>query len=117
MTQSDAIYEAALNDNVLPKSIRLDEQCPNFRFCFLSEFKSSKPSLPIDFQVDSYVKSIQRNDIMNGRPPSIVVALLFYHGAAEWERKRLHDWFSPYLPQTILDYVSFPKYLVMRIMG
>ena len=115
VTQSDTIYEAALNIHALPEVLREDKNRPNFRFCFLEEFKSSKPLLPIDFQIDSYVKSIIRNDLSNKKPPSIVLPILFYHGITEWKDKRLHDLYSPYLPQTILDYIAFPKYLIIDL--
>lgn len=49
LSQSDTIYEAAFNENTLPEPIRHDPELPHFRFYFLSEFKSSKPSQPIDF--------------------------------------------------------------------
>ena len=115
VTQSDTIYEAALNIHALPEVLREDENRPNFRFCFLEEFKSSKPLLPIDFQIDSYVKSIIRNDLSNKKPPSIVLPILFYHGISEWKDKRLHDLYAPYLPQTILDYIAFPKFLIIDL--
>ena len=115
ISQSDTIYEAALNQDMLPESVRADEKLPKFRFCFIGEFKSSKTKFPVDFQIDSYVKSIQRKDIINNRPPSIVLPLLFYHGATPWEKKRLYDLFSPYLPKTILNYIAHPQYLVIDL--
>jgi hypothetical protein len=115
ISQSDTIYEAALNQDMLPEAVRADKKLPNFRFCFVGEFKSGKTKLPVDFQVDSYVKSQQRKDIINDRPPSIVVPLLFYHGATPWENKRLYDLFSPYLPKTILNYIAHPQYLVIDL--
>ena len=115
ISQSDTIYEAALNQDMLPESVRLDKNLPKFRFCFIGEFKSSKSKFPVDFQIDSYVKSIQRKDIINNRPPSIVLPLLFYHGATPWDKKRLYDIFSPYLPKVILNYISHPQYLVIDL--
>jgi Putative transposase, YhgA-like len=115
ITYSDTIYEAALNKEVLPEHIRSDTQLPEFRFCFLGEFKSSKPSEPIDFQIDDYVKSIQRNDVQNGRPPSIVIPILLYHGVIKWEDKRLYDVFAKYLPNVIMAYIASPKYIVIDL--
>lgn len=115
VTQSDTIYEAALNKDALPENVQKDEELPNFRFCFLSEFKSSKPSYPIDFQMDGYIRSIQKNDLDNNRPPSIVIALLIYHGVQEWKNKRLYDRFTPYLPRTAMQYIAAPKYLVIDL--
>ena len=115
VTQSDTIYEAQLNENALPEDIRNDEALPAFRFCFLGEFKSSKPSQPIDFQMDGYIRSIQKKDIVNKRPPSIVVPLLIYHGAEPWENKRLFDKYKRFLPPTIMEYIAFPKYLIIDI--
>ncbi len=40
---------------------------------------------------------------------------MIYHGARKWKYKRLYDYFAKYLPQTILDYVSFPKYIVIDL--
>ena len=115
ISQSDTIYEAKLNENALPDDIRNDEELPKFRFCFLGEFKSSKPSQPIDFQIDGYIRSIQKKDIVHNRPPSIVVPLLIYHGAETWENKRLFDKYKRFLPPTIMEYIAFPKYLVIDI--
>jgi hypothetical protein len=115
LTQSDTIYEAELNENALIEAVRGDKNLPHFRFCFLGEFKSSKPSEPIDFQVDDYIKSIQRNDIKNGRPTSIVLPILLYHGEQEWKYKRIYDNFERYLHQTVLFYINSPKYLVIDL--
>ncbi len=115
ITYSDTIYEAALKKEAVPKSIRGRRKLPNFRFCFLGEFKSSIPDRHIDFQIDDYVKSIQIVDLNNGLPPSIVIPILIYHGARKWRYKRLHDYFAKYLPDAILEYVSFPKYIVIDL--
>ena len=115
ITQSDTIYEAQLNKNALPEEVRNDPKLPNFRFCFLNEFKSSKPNQPIDFQMDGYVKRIQQYDLKNDNPPSIVIPILLYHGVLQWEQKRLYDIFSKYLPQVILDYIAYPKYIIIDI--
>ena len=81
----------------------------------MGEFKSSIPKRPIDFQIEDYVRSIQMVDINNNQPPSIVVPILIYHGAKKWRYKRLYDYFAKYLPETILEYVSFPKYIVIDL--
>jgi predicted transposase YdaD len=115
ITHSDTIYEANLNTYVLSVDIRNDPKLPHFRFCFLHEFKSSKPNQPIDFQMDNYVKRIQQFDLKNNYSPSIVLPILLYHGKDKWEQKRLYDIFSKYLPQTILDYIAFPKYIIIDL--
>ena len=115
ITYSDTIYEAALKKEAIPKSIRGRKKLPNFRFCFLGEFKSSIPDRPIDFQIEDYIRSIQLVDINNEQPPSIVIPILIYHGARKWKYKRLYDYFAKYLPRTILEYVSFPKYIVIDL--
>jgi Putative transposase, YhgA-like len=89
ITHSDTIYEAALNKEALPIHIRKKKKLPNFRFCFLGEFKSSKPAQPIDFQMDGYIRRIQELDLNNGRPPSLVIPILLYHGVQKWKNKRL----------------------------
>ncbi len=115
ISHSDTIYEAELKVSSLTEQVQADDKLPSFRFCFLGEFKSSKPDKPIDFQVEDYVRSIQQHDIKNKRPPSIVIPLLIYHGVEKWEYKRLYDYFAKYLPNEILEYVSFPKYLVIDL--
>ena len=115
ITYSDTIYEAALNKNALPNHICNDPNLPHFQFCFLGEFKSSKASVPIDFQIEDYVKSIQRNDFKNNRPPSIVIPILIYHGKDKWVQKRLYDIFAEFLPETILAYIASPKYIVIDL--
>ncbi len=114
-TQSDTIYEAVLNLAALPEKVRNDKDIPPFRFCFLGEFKSSKPSEPIDFQLDDYIKSIQRNDLKNNRPLSIVLPILIYHGEDTWQYKGIHDILGRYLPETILAYIPAPKYLTIDL--
>jgi hypothetical protein len=115
LSQSDTIYEAALNEQAIIETMRNDKNLPCFRFCFMGEFKSSKPSEPIDFQIDDYIKSVQRNDHKNGRPPSIVLPILLYHGEQKWEHKRMHDNFARYLHPTVLLYITAPKYLVIDL--
>jgi hypothetical protein len=115
ITYSDTVYEAAVNKEAIPKAIRGNKQLPNFRFCFLGEFKSSIPNRPVDFQMDDYVKSIQMVDINNKNPPSIVIPILIYHGPKKWKYKRLYDYFGQYLPQTILDYIPNPKYIIIDL--
>ncbi len=115
LSQSDTIYEAALNEATLAENVRQDKHLPQFRFCFLGEFKSSKPAEPIDFQVDEYIRNIQRNDLQNGRPPSIVLPILLYHGTTAWKYKRLYDTFARYLPDTLLSYITSPKYLIIDL--
>jgi hypothetical protein len=115
ITYSDTVYEAAVNKEAIPKAIRGNKQLPNFRFCFLGEFKSSIPNRPVDFQMDDYVKSIQMVDINNKNPPSIVIPILIYHGPKKWKYKRLYDYFGQYLPQIILDYIPNPKYIIIDL--
>jgi Putative transposase, YhgA-like len=115
ITYSDTIYTAEVNKSAIPKAIRGRKQLPNFQFCFLGEFKSSIPNRPVDFQIDDYVKSVQMVDINNKKPPSIVVPILIYHGARKWKYKRLYDYFGQYLPQTILDYIPNPRYIVIDL--
>ncbi len=115
ITYSDTIYEAAFRKEMIPKSIRRRRKLPHFRFCFLGEFKSSIPDRPVDFQIGDYVRNLQLLDINNGRPPSIVIPILIYHGSRKWQFKRLYDYFAKYLPDTILEYVSNPKYIVIDL--
>jgi hypothetical protein len=115
LTHSDTIYETQLNRLELPENVRFDPNLPPFRFCFLAEFKSSRPRRPIDFQIEDYVQSIRLLDYNNKRPPSLVLPILIYHGATVWQEKRLHDVFSKYLPETLLDFVAFPKYIIIDL--
>jgi hypothetical protein len=115
ITYSDTIYEANLNKAAIPKAIRGNKQLPNFRFSFMGEFKSSIPDIPVDFQIDDYVKSVQILDIKNKKPPSIVIPILIYNGAKRWKYKRLFDYYAKYLPQVILDYIPCPKYIIIDL--
>jgi hypothetical protein len=115
ITYSDTIYVAELQKSAIPKSIRGSKKMPNFQFAFLGEFKSGIPDKPVDFQLEGYVRRIQLVDINNGLPPSIVIPILIYHGPKPWKHKRLHDYFAKYLPNEILEYVSFPKYIVIDL--
>ncbi len=115
ITYSDTVYTADLNESSIPKSIRRRRKLPKFRFSFLWEFKSSIPNRPVDFQMDDYVKSLQMDDLNNGLPPSVVIPILIYHGPKRWRFKRLRDYFANYLPQTILDYIPYPKYIIIDL--
>ena len=115
ITYSDTIYEARLNEAAIPKEIRGNKKLPNFSFSFLGEFKSGIPNRPVDFQIDDYVKSVQMVDINNKEPPSIVIPILIYNGIKKWKYKRLIDYYAKYLPQTILDYIPCPKYIIIDL--
>jgi hypothetical protein len=115
ITYSDTVYLADLNKSAIPQSIRGRRKLPHFQFGFMGEFKSGIPDLPVDFQIDDYVRSIQVKEIKNGHPPSIVIPILIYHGAKPWRYKRLRDYFAKYLPSVILGYIPYPKYIVIDL--
>ena len=108
-TYSDTIHECLLKREMLPAHIRDSPELPLFRFCFLWEHKSSKPHEPIEFQIEDYRRSIIRADLKNGRPPSIVLPILIYHGKDAWQQKMLFDRMAIYLPDEIMAFVRFPK--------
>ena len=106
---SDSIHECALLKDRLPESVRHDADLPTFRFCFLWEHKSHKPYEPIESQKERYRYAIIGSDIKNKKHPSIVIPILLYHGATQWDKKMLYDKFEPYLPPEILDFI--PQHL------
>ena len=114
-TYSDTIHECMLKKEALPLHKQLMKDLPSFRFCILWEHKSSKPSEPIEFQVEDYRKSIIRADLKNKRPPSIVLPILIYHGQTKWHKKLLHEQMSDFLPDAIMEYVPFPKYIIIDL--
>ena len=114
-TFSDTIHECMLNVEKISADIKDREKLTKFRFCFLWEHKSSKPSEPIEFQVDDYRKSIIRADLKNKRPPSIVLPFLLYHGKDKWSNKLIYDQMSPYLPDEIMSIVPHPKYIIIDL--
>ena len=114
-TFSDTIHECMLNVEKISADIKDREKLTKFRFCFLWEHKSSKPSEPIEFQVDDYRKSIIRADLKNKRPPSIVLPFLLYHGKDKWSNKLIYDQMSPYLPDEIMSVVPHPKYIIIDL--
>ena len=114
-TYSDTIHECLLKRDMLPLHIRDLPELPLFRFCFLWEHKSSKPSEPIEFQIEDYRKSIIRADLKNQRPPSIVLPILIYHGKDPWQQKMLFERMAIYLPDEIMAFVPFPKYIVLDL--
>ncbi len=114
-TYSDTIHECLLKREMLPSHIRDLPELPLFRFCFLWEHKSSKPREPIEFQIEDYRKSIIRADLKNKRPPSIVLPILIYHGKDPWQQKMLFERMAIYLPDAIMAFVPFPKYIVLDL--
>ncbi len=110
-TYSDTIHECLLKREMLPPHIRDLQELPLFRFCFLWEHKSE----PIEFQIEDYRKSIIRSDLKNKRPPSIVLPILIYHGKDPWQQKMLFERMAIYLPDEIMAFVPFPKYIVLDL--
>ena len=112
---SDSIHECALLKEQLPEHIRNMADLPTFRFCFLWEHKSAKPYEPIESQNERYRYGIISSDIKNKQHPSIVIPILLYHGVAKWDKKMLYEQFEPYLPPEILEFIPYPKYIVIDI--
>ncbi len=77
--------------------------------------------MPIDFQIGGYDDNIRRRDFIKKKNSdakdslSIVIPILIYHGKAKWEKKRLYDYFEPYLPDILLDFIPKEKYIVIDI--
>ncbi len=124
ISYSDSIHECAFNTDALPEHLRSMPDLPNFRFVFIWEAKSQKETLPIDFQIGGYDDNIRRRDFKakkekekqgEGDPLSIVIPILIYHGKTKWEKKRLYDYFSPYLPDELLAFIRQEKYIVIDI--
>ena len=114
---SDSIHECALLKEQLPEHIRNMPDLPTFRFCFLWEHKSAKPYEPIESQNERYRYGIISSDIKNKKYPSIVIPILLYHGVTKWDKKMLYEQFEPYLPPEILEFIPYPKYIVIDIQG
>jgi Putative transposase, YhgA-like len=115
LIQADSIHQCALNTTQLPESIQQLSNLPLFRFCFLWEHKSSKPTEPIEFQVESYRNGIIRSDLKWNQEPSIVIPILIYHGEEKWDKKFLYERVQPYLPAELLEYMPYPKYIVIDL--
>ena len=119
VSYSDSIHECELNLEALPEHIRVLEKLPKFRFVFIWEAKSHKQTLPIDFQIGGYNDNMRRRDFKKdskkGDPLSIVIPILLYHGIEPWVKKRLFDYFEPYLPEELLAYIPQEKFIVIDI--
>ena len=119
ISYSDSIHECALNTEELPEEIRHLPNLPQFRFVFIWEAKSKKEALPIDFQIGGYDDNIRRRDFKKEEKKnnilSIVVPILLYHGEEVWEKKRLFDYFKPYLPEELLAYIPQEKFIIIDI--
>ena len=112
---SDRIHECAFRKVQLPPELQNMPDLPSFRFCFLWEHKSAKPNEPIESQVDRYRYAILDDDKKNNRTPSIIIALLIYHGADKWASKLVYDKLAPYLPADLLEYIANPKIIAIDI--
>jgi Putative transposase, YhgA-like len=114
-TASDCIYECEMNMALLPKDRRSKRKVPQIRFVFLMEAKSSPPSEPVDFQIEGYRKEIWSKDLKNKRFPGLVLPILIYNGKVPWNRRMIYDRFKLFLPEELLEYVPFYKYLIINL--
>ena len=112
---SDSIHECTLLKSRLPKHIQDLPDLPHFRFCFLWEHKSSKPTEPIEGQVERYRYAIIASDLKNKRQPSIIIPIILYHGKTKWVKKMVFEDYEPYLPFEILKYLPNPSYIFIDI--
>ncbi len=112
---SDSIHECALYKERLPMEIQNLPDLPHFRFCFLWEHKSSKPTDPIEGQVERYRYAIIGSDLKNKRKPSIIIPIILYHGKTKWTKKMVFEDYEPYLPPEILKYLPAPRYIFIDI--
>lgn len=78
---SDVLYET-----------RLTTGAPA-RLLFLFEHKSYLPTFPIHLQLLDYLLQIWEDDLKNGRPLSIIIPIVVYHGEKGWEQKPFSDFF------------------------
>ncbi|NJN33173.1 MAG: hypothetical protein HC817_01900 [Saprospiraceae bacterium] len=112
---TDSVHECALIRSKLPQHIQDMPNLPDFRFCFLWEHKSSKPYEPIEGQIERYRYAIIGSDLKNNRTPSIVIPIVLYHGETAWKKKRISEYFDPYLPPEIKQFLPTPYYIFIDI--
>ncbi|MFN4257235.1 MAG: Rpn family recombination-promoting nuclease/putative transposase [Saprospiraceae bacterium] len=60
---------------------------PEVAVCFLFEHKSHPPDWPIHVQLLQYKLGIWRDDLSEGRPLTLVVPIVVYHGRRKWKRE------------------------------
>ena len=72
--------------------------------CFLIEHKST-PDKAAVFQILHYISSAMLKQAQDGKPPQLIIPILFYHGEQEWAYQPLAGFFEgldatlrPYLP-------------------
>ena len=77
--------------------------------CFLLEHKST-PDKAAVFQVLHYISSAMLKQAQDGKPPQLIIPILFYHGEQEWAYRPLAGFFEgldealrPYLP--VFEYI------------
>jgi Putative transposase, YhgA-like len=112
---SDSIHECELIKEQLPEEFRNNPDLPAMRACFLWEAKSSKPNQYIETQVEPYRYALVNLDRKNKKHPSIVIPIIFYHGATKWDKKMLYDDFKDKLPPDLLEFVPKLKYIIIDI--
>lgn len=96
---SDVLYET-----------RLTTGAPA-RLLFLFEHKSFLPAFPIHLQLLDYLLQIWEDDLKNGRPLSIIIPIVIYHGEKSWEQKPFSDFF-PDLPEDWRVFIPNFHYLL-----
>ncbi|MCK6692705.1 MAG: Rpn family recombination-promoting nuclease/putative transposase [Thermoanaerobaculia bacterium] len=96
---SDVLYET-----------RLTTGAPA-RLLFLFEHKSYLPNFPIHLQLLDYLLQIWEDDLKNGRPLSVIIPIVVYHGEKGWEQKTFSDFF-PDLPEDWRVFVPNFHYLL-----
>ena len=77
----------------------------------LFEHKSYLPTFPIHLQLLDYLLQIWEDDLKNGRPLSVIIPIVVYHGEKGWEQKPFSDFFLD-LPEDWRVFVPNFHYLL-----
>ncbi len=74
----------------------------------------SKPEKYIHFQLDDYIKSIQKRDIRNDKPLTLVLPIVIYHGKEKWPQRSILDNFEG-IPKVFHKYISQFEYIFINL--
>ncbi len=100
---SDVIYQARLKNG------------DSARLLFLFEHKSTRPDYPVHLQLLDYIKQLWEDDLRHGRPPSLIISIVLYHGERPWVHKTLIEELFGKPPRSLQPYLPNFRYIAINL--
>jgi hypothetical protein len=85
-----------------------------FRITFILEHKSVVPDYPIMAQLQKYVSNIWTKDVLQGKPLSLTIPIVIYHGERPLQKESPETLFKG-APEDLLSFVPHFDYVLLDI--